>query len=307
MKCLCPKCSSNIELDLNEIPEDGSFNKCPQCSTGFLVKKVSFASRALHKGTELTCAECGENPGISVYCQNCHAIYPDFYVTESSSAAKKQFGRIFSIFNKGSKLSAKTASTSQYTDFGIKSQETKGGFNLPGQPAQVKAIFAIIVIAAVVGGFLWYRDRVETKYAEKYVRALYSIKSAADLDNKVATRISTDWKASMAANAPQPSKEEIIYMARASKDVETTVKNIGEAPKKFIPSHENIIKLHTTYTNLHAFMAKPSGSMDSYASTTKRLDDEFRENSKALKSGLPEKIVNTISTSKKKYKALQDF
>lgn len=307
MRCLCPKCNSNIELDQIEIPEDGSFNKCPECSAGFLVKKASFASRSLHKGTGITCAECGSTPGASVYCQSCHAIYPDFYVTESSSAAKNQFGKIRGFLDRLNRLSGKSASTTQYTDYGIKSTAGTKGLRLPGQPAQIAAVLAIVVLALGVGGFFWYQDRVETGYAENYVRALYGIKSTTDFDLKTCNKIAADWRASMAQNPPQLAATETTFMARAGKDVENMMKAIGEPPEKFMASKDNISKLYAAHTKLHSFALKPSGTIDSYTATVTLLDDEFKSSAKTVKTGLPEKISAKLEESKKKYKALQDF
>ena len=99
MTCTCPKCNAEIELDPADIPAEGSFNKCSACNTNLEIRKESFAKRALYKSTEISCAECGSPPGTSIYCQNCHAIYPEILVIETSSAAKKQFGKILASFN----------------------------------------------------------------------------------------------------------------------------------------------------------------------------------------------------------------
>ncbi|NVN98401.1 MAG: hypothetical protein HXX17_03685 [Geobacteraceae bacterium] len=307
MRCLCPKCSTNIELDIYDLPEEGSFNKCPECNSGYVVKKVSFASRALHKDAEITCVECGNNPGTSVYCHECHAIYPDFYITESSSAAKKQFNKFIGSFSRFNKLSAKHTSTTQYTDYGIKSTAGTKGLKLPSQPAQIAAILAIIILVIGAGGYFLYQDRIETKYAERYVRALFGIKSATDLDMKICNRILTEWQSTMAPNPPKATRSESASMASASKDVSSMVKDIGEPPTKFAASNEHINKIFAAYTKIHTFAANPSGSITSYTATVKQLDDEFKNSARLLKAGLPEKISDKLIESKKKYKPLQDF
>lgn len=302
MRCLCPKCNAHIELDLDNIPAEGSFNKCPQCSAGFLVNRVSFAKRALHKGDEITCAECGTTPGTAIFCQNCHAIYPDFYVAESSSAAKKQVGKIFGFFNK---LNApgKTSGKAVSTDYGsVAPQKVKGS-----KRSGLAATLVAVLVLSLAGGYFWYKNKLETAYVENYVRTLFVIKSATDLDLKTCARISTDWKASMLPNPPQPTGAELNYMTGANKDVETLLISIGKAPEKFKTNSDDISKLAGVYKKLHAFATKPAGSIDSFSATTALLDEEFRKSAGSLKSRLPEKISTTLADSKKKYKSLEDF
>lgn len=303
MRCLCPKCNAHIELDLDNITAEGSFNKCPQCSAGFIVSRVSFAKRALHKGDEITCAECGTTPGTSVFCQNCHAIYPDFYVAEASSAAKKQFGKIFGFLNKLNGLPVKTSGRAVSTDYGYAAPQKVKGLKLPG----LAATLVVVLVLSIGGGYFWYKNKLETAFTENYVRALYVIKSAADFDLKTCARISTDWKASMLPNPPQPTESELTYMRRGNDAIETLLKSIGEAPEKFKANSEDISKLVGVYKKLHTFATKPSGSIDSFTTTTALLDEEFRKSAGSLKSRLPEKMSATLADSKKKYKALEDF
>ena len=303
MKCICPKCNAHIELDLDDIPAEGSFNKCPECSGGFLVERASFAKRALHKGDEITCAECGATPGTAIFCQNCHAIYPDFHVTESSSAAKKQVGKIFGFLNKLNRASIKSSGETVSTGYNSTTQQKVKGLKLPGLAATLVAV----LVLSIAGGYFWYQNKLETAYVENYVRTLYVIKSAADFDLKTCTRIATEWKARMVPNPPQPTEAELTSMRRGDEAVETLLKSIGKVPEKFKANSEDLSRLSKAYKKLHNFATNPTGSIDSFTSTTTLLDDEFRKSSASLKARLPEKISAQLAESKKKYKALEDF
>lgn len=307
MRCICPKCNSNIELGLNTLPEEGSFNKCPECSAGFLLKRVSFARRVLHRSDEIICAECGSIPGKSVFCQNCHAIYPDFHVAESSSAAKKHFGKIFGFLTKINRISSKDPGRIASTDYGYAAAQKTKGLKLPGSPAKLVAMLVSALVISIAGGYFWYQAKAENEYVENYVRTLFVIKSAADLDLKTCARISTGWKISMLPDPPQPSATELNYMDRANKDVDTLLKRLEETPDKFKASREDISRLSAAYKKLFSFAIKPSGTIDSFSNTTKLLEDEFRKNADALKSRLPEKISAKLNESRKKYKELEDF
>src|SRR5512136_611053 len=97
MTCTCPKCKAEIELA--EIPPESSSHKCSACNANLEIRKESFAKRALYKSSEISCAECGNPPGTSIYCQSCHAIYPEILVIEASCGAKKQLGKIIASLN----------------------------------------------------------------------------------------------------------------------------------------------------------------------------------------------------------------
>jgi hypothetical protein len=307
MRCLCPKCKESIELDLEEIPEDGTFTKCTECSAGFLLRKESFARRALHHGEEITCAECGNTLGPSIYCQSCHALYPDFYAAETSSAAKNKLGKLLGKLNISRKLSKHPSAAANESTSGGPAQQPKkiAGIRLPGQPAQLAATLLIILLFIGGGGYFWYQNSIETKYAEAYVRVLFSIKNAADFELKTCNRVANDWKTSMTPAAPKLTGQEQLIIKRAQTDIETLMKRMGDTPEKFKPSSDALAKHYESYTNLQNFASAPAGSMDSYTATLKRLEDDFNTNAKALKAALPEKVSLVITENKAKYKALQ--
>lgn len=306
MTCSCPKCNSQIEFDPADVPAEGSFNKCSECSTNFLLFKESFARRALHKSEEIFCAECGSQPGSSIYCRNCHAIYPDFLVTETSSAAKKQLGKMIASLTmlKNLKIggSAKSHPVS-YTAAPSKREKAKG-VHLPGQPAQLLAILIGLLLLSAAGGYYWYQDKQATKYTESYVRALLGVKMARDLDIKISSRLAADMKTG--ATSSLTAKEQ-KSAASAKSDVDLLMKSIDNVPKKFTASNDSLQKVYDSYSRLHATVTSPAGSSDIYSGAVKSIDDDFKKGARELKSGLPEIIAAQLSESSKKFKALQDL
>jgi len=306
MTCSCPKCNTQVEFDPAVIQAEGSFSQCSQCSTNFIIRKESFARRALHKGDEISCAECGSHPGPSICCQQCHAIYPDFLVIEASSAAKKQLGKILATLHilKNLKIGGPAKpSLERYTASPSKPAKTKG-LRLPGQPAQIAAVVAAILVFSAVAGYYWYQDRIATAYSENYVRALFVIKTSRDFEIKTSNRLAADMKAGAAATLTAAEKKS----ATAGKaDVEMLMKRLGKVPAKFTASNDALKKLHESYSKLHSTVTSPAGMSDIYLSSVKKMDDDFMRTAGELKAGLPEKISDRLAESRKKYKQLQDF
>ena len=306
MTCSCPKCNTQVEFDPAVIPAEGSFNKCSECSTNFVLRKESFARRALHKSDEISCAECGSHPGSSIYCQDCHAIYPDFLIIETSSAAKKQFGKLLASLNilKNLKIggSAKP-SLESYPASPSKPGKTKG-IKLPGQPAQIAAVLAAILISSAIAGYYWYQDRIATAYSENYVRALFVIKSSRDYALKISSRLAADLKAGKSTTF---TAEEQKSAAAGKTDVNMLMKRIGKVPAKFTASNDALTKLNESYSKLHSTVTSPAGLSDIYSAAVKKMDDDFIKSAGELKTGLPEIISAQLAESRKKYKPLQDF
>jgi len=304
MTCTCPKCKAEIELDVTEIAAASSFNKCSACNANLEVRKESFAKRALYKSSDISCAECGNPPGTSIYCQSCHAIYPEILIIETSSATKKQLGKILASLNllKNIKVGP---SKSYQESYSTAPAAGKGkGVKLPGQPAQLAVILAVLLVTAVVGGYFWYQNKIATEYSQKYVRTLLAIKTARDLEINLSGRLTTTWKTGGKAIL---TGAELKSVTLAKKDIDNLMKQPGKIPGKFTTSHDALKKLYDSFDKLHAATITTSGTSDTYAAAVKKEDEEFMKSVRELKTGLPEKISATLSEGRKTHKALQDF
>lgn len=303
MTCSCPKCNDQTELDIIDIPAEGSSKKCSACGTSFIVRRESFACRALHKSAEITCAECGSQPGASIYCQNCHAIYPDILVIDSSSAAKRQLSKLRKALKALNFSTVPKPSADSYSASPAQAGKVKG-VHLPSQSMQAFAILAIIVILCAGGGYYWYQAKLETKYTENYVRALLGVKMARDLNLDVSARLVTQMQSGGSTVLSAALQKAV---ASANNDVDILMKNIDRVPKKFTKSNDSLKKLYDSYSQLYTTVTSAAVSADIYSGTIRSIDDDFRKSASELKSGLPEKISAQLGETSKKFKALQDF
>jgi len=308
MTCTCPKCKTALELDVVEIPAEGHLQKCPACQANVAVQKESFAKRALYQNPEIYCAECGNNPGPSIYCQNCHAIYPDILTVATASAAKRQLDKITASLKKLNYKFKPQPSSKSYNidDFATPAagKKAKSGIKLPGTTAQLVMTLVFLLSAIGAGGYYWYQEKIATEYSEQYVKTLFSVKGARDFDLLISGRLVTSWKA---GGASALSANELKMAATSNRDVSLTAGRIGKVPKKFTGNNDALKKLLDSYNKLHATTTGPSPSADIYAEAIKKMDDDFMKSARELKAGLPEKISTRLAESKRKYKQLQDF
>lgn len=307
MNCFCPKCSANIPPPMTEVSAEGTFLKCPECSAGFSLQRESFANRALRKGKMISCAECGSQLGPTIYCPDCHAIYPDYLVTETSSAAKKKLARLLASLTGSGKKKAAQASFRHEERGATAPPAAARGARSPGNP--LKLAIAIIVLLALIGGggFYYYQDKTEKEYAEKYVRALSGIKTAGDRAVKISTKLVNEWRTLQTPTPPPLTSQEIKSLAGGKSDLEIILKRIEEPPEKFAPSHEAIKKYHLSYLKLNALLSTPPGSLDSLANSAKKLEDDFRKAGREMKAGLPPKIADQLNKSSELNKSLKEI
>lgn len=301
MKCSCPKCSTAINLDIQEIPTEGFFSKCPDCGVGYLLKQESFARRALRKVDTITCAECGGELGSENYCQSCHALYPDYYATEAISAAKNKLGKLFTKF-KGGKRSSETSAPTHYVP-----ANASAASKAKGQPLQLAVIGLVLLALLGSGGYFYYQHKMETEYCEKFVRVVSFIKSANDLNNKIISNVSTDWRARQTPSAPTLSPKDKGSLSRAKADVDLVMKELTKTPEKYAANQASLGSYYDTYIKMHSLTSAPTGSLDSFTEATKKLDDEFHKTGSALKSGLSGKLAEAFTEGKEKYRELSDM
>jgi hypothetical protein len=305
MKCLCPKCKTDIINESPEIPDEGIFLECPECKTTFNIKKESFTRRSLYKNSEISCSECSSEPGSTIYCQNCHAIYPDFLVTESSSAAKKQFGKIFGLLKAFNRISVKKPNSIAASQAPQKQIAIKG-IKLPGQ---LTLYLTLLILVLLIGGsgVYYYLDKIESAYVNDYIAALYVIKTAEDYNNKICEKISNDWKTTPSAATISLTAAEKTFLSRGVKDTELVVKNLSNPSKKYLASYDALTKLLEIYKKHQALTAIPTGTPESFGTSARNLSDEFRKHATVLKAALPKKLAEKLSASKAKLKELQNF
>lgn len=306
MTCTCSKCNAEIAFDVATIPVDGSFTKCSACNSNLEIRKESFAKRALYKSTEISCAECGNPPGTSIYCENCHAVYPEILVIKTSSAAKKQIGKLLASLDILKNIKLKAPVKSHKESFSPSPLPGKGkAAKRPGSNARMVVILVLVfLVASLAGGYFWHQDKIATEYSQNYVRTLLAIKTARDFEINVSNRIVTNMKTGMTATL---TAAELKSVTSGMKTIDTLMQSLGKVPAKYSANHEAINKLSVSFGKLHASVTTTSGSSDIYAGSVKKLDDELMQNARDLKSGLPKKISETLAASSKKYKALQDF
>ncbi len=312
MNCTCPKCSSNIPLELETVPEEGVFVKCSGCNGSFQVVRESFAGRALRRSGEIFCVHCGKGIGASICCTGCGAIYPDYFVVESATAAGKQAKKLLARLNvfKGISLGRTKQETVSvaYTPGSTAAGAKAGGRRM--SPV-VLALFALIVVALLAGGgVFYYQQQKEADYADLYIKALYGVKAGTDFNLKYCAKIAADWKKSMEggqAAMPRLTPAEQALLRSSRTEVDKRLQSADNPPEKFAKNNDALKKLYEVYKKSYTLVSAPADNLTTYTDSASKLTAEFAKAGQELKTGLPDKLSDALAKGKQKYRELKEF
>lgn len=321
MTCICPKCGAAIDQDAVIIPEDGAVASCPSCKARVQFVRESYARIAYGSLAAKNCAQCGSRLGSGLACTACGALYPDYFIAADPAelrrrarAMKQQ--QMLAVF-KGVEFSLPSfsAARSGKRKPAFKSKaDTKGLVVSVARSKNVPKLVAVLVILLLVfgGGYVVYaKNRAEKQYVDMYFKALYGIKTGADLSSKVTGRIATEWKAALDSGrsySPLPTSDELSRLGRVKSEVDKLVTvQLASPPGNLAASREGLVKLNDLYAKMHALALSPPNSLPQLNDAAGKTAASFDESAKVLKSSLPKVMADELPNAKNKYKNLKDF
>ena len=308
MKCTCPKCSAKIELDLDlsTVPEGGTHGKCPQCSAKFPLAKETFASRAVRRAEETSCARCGNPLGHSTFCPACGQLFPD-YLAVGAKVQRQQSKSLGESFNFFSRISFAPAAKAKKKTYVTQQKSAK-------KSAKARALTVVIIVAVVAaaaaGISLYNTHRAEQVFALKYFRAVSIIKFGTDLSLQTCAKTAADWKAKRDAGqavVPRCSAEDQARLGKARDAAEKNIATLANPPKKFLTAKDKLGKLQDTYKKANSLALAPAGSPQEYADAAAKVEAEFKQAAQELKASLPPALTKELTLAKAKYREMKDF
>lgn len=295
MKCVCPKCSSPLSVDLQDIQEKGKSNKCSDCGGSYWIQRESFILRAYAVKGERYCSSCGEGLGASTYCPGCGTLYPDYCVVHSKKPGKRAFEKKSFSLNLVSlpKVKNKPATTSQ------RLEPAKGARKAASSDLRRQLIMAgtaIAVIAGIVGGVLLYKQNsAENKFTKDFVVALYGLKSGTEHCMK---------KSEILGSGKGLSDKDLALLKSVKAEIATAVQVLSPPPKKFNDAYNQLQTLSGTYEKLHKLSTLSAPSAEVLDSASK-LDAQFTKQAKELKGVLPPQLLAELQEKSARYNNLQ--
>ena len=304
MPCTCPKCNSQIEIDVSHIPEKGTFLPCSDCKGRFWINKESYARMALKKEGKTYCDKCNNELTHSIVCTDCGIMYPDFYLVQVSKPPRRKADKPGFLSMSFTLRPAKQSY--KYTYTASKASHEKSS-NL-----QLKKIGLVVVIALLAVGlcYLYYTRKSEQQYARNYMRALFTIKSGTELNFTTCEKLSNEWQASMNVGqkfSPHINAEDESHLNNVKETVDGFMKMLNKPPKKFIISSEKLATLYGVYTKVHTLATAPPGSLSTFNNLASKSKSEFRAATQELKNSMPAELSSELKLAQAKYKGLRDM
>lgn len=298
MKCKCPKCSFNIDIELSQIPERGQRIKCPGCKKSWRVDRESFAGRALRKSGYISCSECGEPLDQRIACPRCLALYPEYFVVQDKIPVRKQ-PREFSLslpsFRRSSSATRRVPTAAR----------PRGKTS-----RKVTPLVYVAVLVIAVGGILGYfyrQHKAEEEYSRNFVRVLYTIKTGRDTTHeKIVATISKLTQSGETYISPQEFQDETA-LTKIKSSADKLMQRIGKPPGRYARTNEKLVKLYGTYSRMDSFMSSHPTSLDRFKTSSEQLEKEFAECVQDIKADLPEPLMQRVKQAQVRYKNLQNI
>ena len=304
MRCTCPKCNSNIDLDLTSVPGSGSNVKCTECQAKFFLRKESFAGKACWKAEETSCVHCGNHLDYSIVCPKCSTLYPDYFVNQPTRWLQTgtAWWEAFEIRSRQRKSAPAYTPTSRATE-GIPAATVRY--------SATKIGIALLILVLVVTAAVTYQViQKQHKYSEDFFLALYGIKTGSTMCLQSCSMISTAWKKNLDSgrnDKPSISIEEQMKLQKIKAKIDTVMQRLDKPPSKFVTSKEKLSKLYDVFAKLYSASTSPPGSLPIFTDSVSRLESDFNLAAKDFKATLPVKLTEDFNNAKARHKGLRDL
>jgi hypothetical protein len=296
MKCSCPKCSANVDIDFQLIPDKGTYIKCTECKRRFWIHREYFAGRALRKRGEIYCAKCGEELNHTIACPACRALYPDFFVVQAKKTVPRRLPAVKLSF------ALPKVHSSRPRHKRSSAISPKPGAKMPKSLKRLVSAAAVVVLV-IFGGYLYYQTTLENEYSRNFVKALYAIKTGRDISHETSEKIiSSGQDFGLRINA-----EDEARLNKVKSSADKLMKRINNPPGKYTKANEKLVKLYNIYSEMNTFMTSHPKTLQSFKNSSNKLENDFAEGVKDMKANLPQKLSEGIRTAKVRYKNLRDI
>jgi len=310
MKCTCPKCRAEIEIDLPELPQEEMPASCPACKAAFKLYKESFGARALRKASELHCASCGAQLGAQPHCSNCGVPFPEYYLVSIGRKKGRRPSKKVKTRSRSAGKRAKITSQLPSLETAMKEEaaaaKPRAAVGARFSKNTLLAAYAVIfLLVAAAGGAFYLKKQAEHTYAKNFVLAVYCINTGEDDSVKASQRIINDWTTAGEASRPRLSMEEEKGLNHIAGRIDTIKTKITEEPSAFAGSNAKLAKLQASYEAVRSLVSAPGNSLPNFKDAVSKADVKYKLSVKEFKTGLPDEIMDELVSASKKFIGLR--
>lgn len=303
MTCSCPKCNSQIEVDLSKVSDSGSFIPCPECKGRFWVNRESYSRMSLKKEGVVYCDQCGKELDHKIVCSSCGVMFPDYYLVQASKPPRRQVEKVNLLTMS---FSLKPATPTYTYEYAYEGKKRTAGW-APAFNMRIIGTVAVVLLLAALGGYYYHIKQVEKQFARTYMRTLYSIKIGTDLSLNTCAKISADWKSKGEGSVPRISTDDESRLNQVKDLTDKFMQKLNDTPRKYLGDKERLANLYQIYSKAHSLAIAPSGTVASFEGAAANSRNEFNSAISDLKSNMPSALSEELQLAQKRLKALQNI
>jgi hypothetical protein len=313
MKCTCPKCQGNIELDLPEVTKEGISVSCPLCKAVLTVHSESFGARALRKSGEISCASCGNELGPQMHCETCGTPFPTYLVT--CLGRKKGLKKSAKLKIKSSPFKKQSKASSQLPTLDDAMAEAISKPRIVAGKSYSKnvviAVTVIVLLALVAAGTGFYsKKKTDTAYAKNFAGATYGMLVGVTKSRTICLDMATKWQASIEAGkpmAPRPGSADEKDLQAIRSKLDSIKAKFPQEPKKFKNCNQKLARMEAAYMKMQSLALLPGTSLPAFTDSIDNIDMEYKQATKELKSDLPAELMAELQKASMIYPDLKSL
>ena len=293
MKCECPKCSSNIDINEPDAPEKGGFVKCPDCGDRFWLQREPFLLKGFKKDGNIYCVQCGEKPGADTFCKSCYAQFADYWLAQLDKPTKRQ------AQSKGVLRTSFGQRSQGYQSNVHEAPKASKGIGIPSKNITIVLFLIAALLCGAVSGSSWYLGYKEKReFSDYYIKTLYVIQSGIDHSHRSLKEMLKTKRAL--------SDEEAKLLKKVDSQITIYKAKLATPPDEYSQAAANMNALFKVYSDYYELSKSETGASPDLPIKVEKLDDTLAKTQVKLKRELPAELSQDIQTVIVKYKNL-DF
>ena len=244
------------------------------------------------------CPLCGKRQPLSDQCAFCKCDFPCFVIVRANMASNL-------------KRLPKGTNSTDTAKHGICDRlfaPLHAVFSQIGKASlRIKAVTICVMIllsVSLVLGISHYRSDLQKQYSQRFVVALYGIKSGITMSGMVCEGKYKTWKEGTPLNSSSSSEidsQTIADLVAVKTEVDGIMGKLGAASAKNDQSLRTLLRIYAIYDKLNSMIINSPDSLSLHKTEIATAGDDFAREIKVLKANLPASLAEEFKIFSKKY------
>jgi len=244
------------------------------------------------------CPSCGKGQPFSGQCAFCRCDFPCFVVVRTSTVAN---------LKKPSNAAVSPGTEKQGTSHGYLAPLQAAFVRLGTASMRVRVLAICVMVLLPVSlavGISHYRSNLQKHYSQRFVLALYGIKSGINLSGMVCEGTYKHWKEGVPLQPSASGKvdsQAIADLVAVKTEVDGIMGKMGAPPATYDQSARTLLRLYAIYDELNSKIINSPDSLSRQQTGIVKARNDFAREIGELKVNWPAPLAEEFKIASQKY------